>query len=98
MSNDYYILFAVILHQGDETIGHYTCVISDEATQAHNDGKYDAGTWYNCNDAHKTTIDYSKLARWMNAAGDPTSYQVVYYKIHSIAMPGSIVIQSMPAI
>ena len=100
VSNDYYILLAVILHQGSESFGHYTCVMREivDAVQAHSNGQYDAGTWYSCSDTHKTKVKYATLARWMISAGDPTPYQLIYYKVHSITPPNSIVIPSMPAI
>lgn len=97
VSNGYYVLLAVIFHQGSEEIGHYHTVVRsiEDAQTAYTSNTYHSGNWIWCNDATKKVIEFQKFNRWLNCKGDPTPYQCVYYKVHQIESPMSIVIPSM---
>ena len=94
ISNGYYMLLGIIFHQGSESNGHYFSVVRsiDDAQKAYTDNTYHVGSWTHCNDRTKEVIDYRLFNRWMNSYGDPSPYQCIYYKVHQIATPASIVI------
>lgn len=97
VSNSYYILLAVVFHQGDESSGHYTNVMRSiaDAQTAYDNNTYHFGNWMYCNDRTKELINFRKFDRWMNSYGDPTPYQCVYYKVDQVVPPTSIVIPTM---
>ena len=97
IANAYYILLAVIFHQGNESNGHYFSVMRsiEDAQMAYNNDKYHAGNWIHCNDRTKEVMNFSKFNNWINSHGDPTPYQCIYYKVDQITSPTSLIIPSM---